>query len=525
MEIKITLNGTEKIVTKNQLFDLAANGTLKPDSTVSIDGQSTTAAKIKGLTFGVPQNQQTSTSQISSPSSDSAQVEIKVVLNGFEKIITKKQLLDLAANGTIRPDTNISFGGRLVAAAKVKGITFAQPQNPTQNDFPFPFDNSAGNNPFAEFPQQFPQQEFLSTGETIQQYPQYSSYNSGSYRRSSGGGGNKAIASFVLGCLSTVTCGGIFILPIIGLVLGILGVNSKNKGFAIAGIVLSCLCIFLSFISLALLLPAVQAAREAARRMICLNNEIKISEAFNKFHETHKAFPALYTVDKDDKPLHSWRVLILPFIGEADLYKEIRLNEPWDSEYNKQFHSRMPPVYACPSSPNKTTKQCCYSAIVGEGLNKDPKLPAREGDRIIANIHARRMAGFSKHSEEDASLLRQVTESNMIRKYKKGILTPAEKVDQLTGTTNFDSVTDGLSNTLLVIEVKEPFCWMDPAADITFKDLGRIRDEKGSHHPNGFNVVSAGGKVYFLPNDTDTESLISLGTRNGGEKLALQLQP
>ncbi|MBO5438405.1 MAG: DUF1559 domain-containing protein [Thermoguttaceae bacterium] len=57
--------------------------------------------------------------------------------------------------------------------------------------------------------------------------------------------------------------------------------------------------------------------------------------------------PPAFTRDAEGKPLHSWRVLILPYLGEKEkaLYEQIRLDEPWDSEWNRQFHAQMPVFY------------------------------------------------------------------------------------------------------------------------------------------------------------------------------------
>ena len=67
----------------------------------------------------------------------------------------------------------------------------------------------------------------------------------------------------------------------------------------------------------------------------------QIGIALQKYHDQHGSFPPAYTVDADGNPLHSWRTLILPYFGEPkwnEIYDQIRFNEPWDSEHNRQFN-------------------------------------------------------------------------------------------------------------------------------------------------------------------------------------------
>jgi hypothetical protein len=73
--------------------------------------------------------------------------------------------------------------------------------------------------------------------------------------------------------------------------------------------------------------------------------------------------PAESAVDRNAKPLLSWRVAILPFLGENDLYRQFKRNEPWDSEHNRQLLARMPAVYAAPGM--KDSDRTYYQAIVG----------------------------------------------------------------------------------------------------------------------------------------------------------------
>ena len=115
-----------------------------------------------------------------------------------------------------------------------------------------------------------------------------------------------------------------------------------------------------------LLLPAIQAARAAARRAQSSNNLRIIALALHNYHDAHKSFPAAYNADRQGKPLLSWRVHILPYLGEReqDLYREFHLDEPWDSEHNRKLIERIPEVYRSPHSqapPGYTT----YLAVTG----------------------------------------------------------------------------------------------------------------------------------------------------------------
>jgi hypothetical protein len=116
-----------------------------------------------------------------------------------------------------------------------------------------------------------------------------------------------------------------------------------------------------------LLLPAVQAARTAARRMQSSNNMRQFMLALLNYESAYKRFPPRASSDKeDDKPLLSWRVAILPFIEENQLYQEFKQDEPWDSEHNIRLLDRMPNIYKHPNidtPPGHTV----YVAPYGEG--------------------------------------------------------------------------------------------------------------------------------------------------------------
>ncbi len=114
-----------------------------------------------------------------------------------------------------------------------------------------------------------------------------------------------------------------------------------------------------------LCLPAVQAAREANRRVHCGDNLHQISLAMLRYACDHGTLPPAYTVDAAGRPLQSWRVLLLPYLGQQELFSKIHLDEPWDSPHNRQFHNVAPAVYQCPSA-ELATGQTAYSVVVGE---------------------------------------------------------------------------------------------------------------------------------------------------------------
>ena len=99
-------------------------------------------------------------------------------------------------------------------------------------------------------------------------------------------------------------------------------------------------------------------------------NMKQIILAMHLYEREHGTLPPTFTIDENGKPLHSWRTLLLPYFGDetlAELYKQIKLNESWDSEHNRQFHERNLDIYRCPSAVKKDGESN-YSVIVGDEL-------------------------------------------------------------------------------------------------------------------------------------------------------------
>lgn len=120
------------------------------------------------------------------------------------------------------------------------------------------------------------------------------------------------------------------------------------------------------FLFSCLLLASSRGAREAARRMSCMNNLKQISLALHNYHDTYRSLPPAYVADENGKRLHSWRVLLLPFLGEQPLYDQYDFSQPWNGPRNKKLLDRMPSVYACPSDMQRGRRPwTSYVAITG----------------------------------------------------------------------------------------------------------------------------------------------------------------
>jgi prepilin-type processing-associated H-X9-DG protein len=203
--------------------------------------------------------------------------------------------------------------------------------------------------------------------------------------------------------------------------------------------------------------PAVGKLRESATRAKGQNNLKQIGLALHNYHDTYDGMPPASIVDKKGKPMLSWRVMILPYIEQDALYREFKLDEPWDSEHNKKLIERMPPVYA---------------------------LPVKGKDVKPGHTHYRVLVGGGS------------------------------MWDWVQGT-KFAQITDGLSNTIMVVEAEEGVPWTKPD-ELEFdpqKDLPKF----GKAFKGGFNVLFGDGSVRFLREGIDPQTLKALITMGGGE--------
>lgn len=218
-------------------------------------------------------------------------------------------------------------------------------------------------------------------------------------------------------------------------------------------------------IALGFALPAIQKVREAAARTKSMNNLKQIGIAIHNYHDANNRFPEDIK-DKNGKPILSWRVAILPYIEQQALYQRFKLDEPWDSANNKKLSQARIPVFESPRFAP----------------------PAEGGDSY----------GLT---------------------YYKGIAGPGTMFDP-KGKLRFADVTDGLSNTVMVIEDGDPIPWAKPG-DYPFdpkKPLPKI-----TATPNGMvNMLYGDGSVRAVNLKTVEEKRLKAAfTRAGGEVIGL----
>jgi hypothetical protein len=170
--------------------------------------------------------------------------------------------------------------------------------------------------------------------------------------------------------------------------------------------------------------------------------------------------PPAVVYGPDGKPLYSWRVVILPYIEEDELYKEFHLDEPWDSPHNLALLPRMPRMYAAPGSKAKNVPP--YHTVCHVFVGKDTPFEGHEGVRYPADI------------------------------------------------------TKGTSNTFLVVEAGEPVPWTKPE-DIAYDPDGPL-PELRCIFKDGFRTGLADGSRRWVLKDTSEATLRWAISRNSQDR-------
>ncbi len=217
-------------------------------------------------------------------------------------------------------------------------------------------------------------------------------------------------------------------------------------------------------ILVALLLPNVRFAGEAARRTQCHNNLKQIRLGMQNYLDLNGTFPPAYVADVDGKPTHSWRVLILPYMEQTDLYKRDDQSQPWDSEANRQLLAKMPSTYQCPSS-RAGGQNTSYVVVQGKETVFDADTPCK-----------------------------------------------------------LSAITDGRANTILVVEAPHAnIPWTEPR-DLNFAELSMLinrgANSPHSDHPGIMLVLLADGSVRQIQSTISLYDLRVLLTKDGADTVS-----
>jgi hypothetical protein len=198
--------------------------------------------------------------------------------------------------------------------------------------------------------------------------------------------------------------------------------------------------------------------RDAHDRMLSTNNLSRLTLATINYADSRRGrLPTQAVYGADGKPLLSWRVLILPYLEQDDLYRQFHLDEPWDGPHNKKLLARMPRVFALPGSPAGTS-ETHYLAFVG-------KSAFFEG--------------------------------------KEGLQYPV-------------SFPDGTGNTIMYVEASKGVPWTKPE-DLPFDPAKPLLPLLGGHFRGGFNVSMGNGAVRFVSKEISEKTLRAVITRDAAD--------
>lgn len=278
-------------------------------------------------------------------------------------------------------------------------------------------------------------------------------------------------------------------------------------------------------ILIALLLPAVQAAREAARRMQCTNHLKQLALALHDYHDSHKTFPSGALVSNG----LSWNVLILPYIEQSALYAKFNFNQgdfngaPNNEGPNKNIHALIRiDTFMCPSATQE---------LVTHGSSKlsDGRVPYTSHYYGVMGPTGKDPWGNDYPFENSGS-------------YGGFALNGVMNKDS---NVRFSDITDGTSNTLALGEIALPktgygppgggdgASWVrgistvtNPAGMSSCKNISvginnpslNFNDDSfSSLHPGGANFAKCDGSVTFVSETVDMAVYKSSASRNGGE--------
>lgn len=131
-------------------------------------------------------------------------------------------------------------------------------------------------------------------------------------------------------------------------------------------------------------------SREAERREQCRRNLLRIVTAMRQYEDDHGSLPPAFLCDEAGKPAHSWRVLLLPYLGYEALYRRYRFDEPWEGPHNRKLADTVVAVYRCPNDEGAlAANTTSYVVVRGPGT-------AFPGSGTTTLVQIRRVDGLAE---------------------------------------------------------------------------------------------------------------------------------
>lgn len=238
-----------------------------------------------------------------------------------------------------------------------------------------------------------------------------------------------------------------------------------------------------------ILTPSIWQAREAARVSSCNCNLKQIGLALHNYKATYGTLPPAYVADEQGRPMHSWRVLLLPFLDQVELYEAYDFSEPWNGPNNSKLLNRIPKFYICPSwtpRPPSIARSPIFSPLTLLACTGTSSVP----HTITTTSYA---AAFGPHCAFRGA----------------------------TGVA-FDEFPDGVSNTVMIGEAAgASIPWTKPE-DIDVAKHPKLNDPQGfsSDHHDRVQFSLGDGSVRSLhPAKIDQATVNALFTRDQHDQL------
>lgn len=256
-----------------------------------------------------------------------------------------------------------------------------------------------------------------------------------------------------------------------------------------------------------------------SQRQRSLNNLKQILLAFHNYHDTYGYFPSDIR-GKDGKPLLSWRVAILPFIEQDAVFRQFKLDEPWDSEHNLKLLAQMPNVYRVGIEPKGAT-HTYYQVFAGPGTPFDPNPAA--GTPGAGGAIGGAPGGEAGGAGAPAAPGGAGQPGATVPPGAPGFGAAAAP-DGTGGAApapagpprvTLAHITDGTSNTFGVVEAGPPVAWTKPA-DIPY-DPKQPFPKLAGPFPDVLHVSMLDGSAHAIRRGLDAKVLRVYVTANDGE--------